>query len=63
MAVKYIPVIKNGFFIAGLEQAWQGQEYWCANYTKNPYSDKEIKYFNFGGSAPIHETMSDILKD
>jgi hypothetical protein len=30
-------------FITVLEQAWQVQEFWCANYTKNPYFDREMK--------------------
>jgi hypothetical protein len=34
-------------FIAVLEQAWQIQEFWCANHTKNLYFDREIKYLDF----------------
>ncbi len=34
-------------FIAVLEQAWRVQEFWCAIYTKIPYFDREIKYFDF----------------
>ncbi len=47
MAVKYTPVIKMVIFIAVLEQAWQVQEFWCADYTKMPYFDTEIKYLDF----------------
>ncbi len=47
MAVKYIKVIKNGHFIAVLEQAWQVQQFFCANLTKNPYFDRLIKYLDF----------------
>jgi hypothetical protein len=47
MAVKYIMVIKNGQFIAVLEQAWQVQQFLCANHTKIPYFDIEIKYLDF----------------
>jgi hypothetical protein len=34
-------------FIAVLEQAWQVQQFVCANHTKNPYFDREIKYLDF----------------
>jgi hypothetical protein len=34
-------------FIAVLEQAWRIQQFVCANHTKNPYFDREIKYFDF----------------
>ncbi len=47
MAVKYITVIKMVSFIAGLEQAWQVQQFLCANHTKIPYFDREIKYLDF----------------
>jgi hypothetical protein len=30
-----------------LEQAWQVQEFWCANNKKNPYFDRETKYLDF----------------
>jgi hypothetical protein len=31
-------------FLGGLRQV---QEFWCANYTKIPCFDREIKYFDF----------------
>jgi hypothetical protein len=34
-------------FIAVLEQAQQVQEFWCADYTKIPYFDREINYLDF----------------
>ncbi len=34
-------------FIAVLEQARRVQEFWCADYTKNPYFDREIKYLDY----------------
>ncbi len=34
-------------FIVALEQAQRVQEFWCANYTKIPYVDREIKYLDF----------------
>ncbi len=35
-------------FVAVLEQAWQVQEFWCANKLYNiPYFDREIKYLDF----------------
>jgi hypothetical protein len=44
-------------FIAVFEQTWQVQEFWCANYTKIPYCDKEIKYLDFvSGHLVIAET-------
>jgi hypothetical protein len=40
-----------------LEQAWQVQEFWCANCTKNPYFTREIKYLDFvNGNLASAET-------
>jgi hypothetical protein len=33
-------------FIAVLEQTWRVQEFWCANYTRIPYFDREKKYLD-----------------
>jgi hypothetical protein len=33
--------------LAVLEQVWGVQEFWCANNTKIPYFDREIKYLDF----------------
>jgi hypothetical protein len=50
-------VIKNVILIAVLEQAQQVKEFWCANHTKIPYFDREIKYFDFvSGHLAIMET-------
>ncbi len=42
MAVKYIGSLKMVTVIAVLEQAWQVQQFLCANHTKIPYFDREI---------------------
>ncbi len=34
-------------YIAGLEQAWQVQQFVCANHTKITYFDRGIKYLDF----------------
>jgi hypothetical protein len=34
-------------FVAVLGQAWQVQEFWCANHTKISYFDRDIKYLDF----------------
>ncbi len=34
-------------FVAVLEQAWQVQQFLCANHTKIPCFDREIKYLDF----------------
>jgi hypothetical protein len=34
-------------FIAVLEQAWQVQEFWCANYAQIPYFDRDINNLDF----------------
>jgi hypothetical protein len=34
-------------FIVVLEQAQQVQQFLCANHTKIPYFDREIKYLDF----------------
>jgi hypothetical protein len=47
MVVKYIPVIKMVVFIAVLESARRVEEFWCANNTKIPTIDREIKYLDF----------------
>ncbi len=33
--------------VAVLEQAWQDQQFLCANHTQIPYFDREIKYLDF----------------
>jgi hypothetical protein len=63
MAVKYIPLIKNGHFIAVLELAWRVQEFWCANHTKIPNIDREIKYLDIvSGHLYLAQKHSDQKK-
>ncbi len=47
MAVKYIAVIQNNHLYCSFGISWQVQEFWCANHTKIPYFDREIKYLDF----------------
>ncbi len=47
MAVKYVLVMKIIISIAVLEQACREQQFWCANHTKNPSLDRQIKYLDF----------------
>jgi hypothetical protein len=43
MAVKYITVIKNGQFYCSFGTSLASTTILCANHTKNPYFDREIK--------------------
>jgi hypothetical protein len=47
MAVNTYGSYKMVIYIAVLEEAWWVQEFWCANHTKIPYFDREIKYLDF----------------
>jgi hypothetical protein len=40
------PSKRNMVILIVLEQAWLVTEFWCANHTKIPYFDREIKYLD-----------------